>query len=127
MPGASTYTASPARNRGEFLQDIRAGRTQVFGAHSTHRSLAADIYGVVLRYYPHVFALQNGEFNPALRLQNITLSLLALPFLIAPYVAAVRHSRIEHRRVQAYARSLLEVQTSSPARSDPPEPSPLAP
>jgi len=111
----------------EFLRDIRAGRTQVFGAHSTHGSLAADIYGVVLRYYPHVFAFQNGEFNPILRLQNITLSLLALPFLLAPYVAAVRHSRIEHRRVQAYARSLLEVQTSSPARSEPPEPSPFAP
>jgi len=82
-----TYTASPARNREEFLQDIRAGRNQVFGAHSTQRSLAADIYGVVLRYYPHVFALQNGEFGPALRLQNITLSILAIPFLIAPYVA----------------------------------------
>jgi predicted metal-dependent phosphoesterase TrpH len=117
-----TYTASPARDRAEFLRDIRAGRTQVFGEHSTHRSLAADIYGVVLRYYPHVLALQNGEFNPVLRLQNITLSLLAMPLLIAPYVAAVRHSRIEHRRVQAYARSLHEVQRSSPAPPQSPPP-----
>ena len=100
------------------MQDIRAGRAQVFGAHSTYCSLAADIYGVVLRYYPHVFALQNGEFSPILRLQNIILSLLAMPFLIAPYVAALRQSRIEHRRVQAYARSLIEAQTPYQERPD---------
>ncbi len=51
-----TFTASPARNREEFLEDIRAGRTQIFGRHADHLSLAADIYGVVLRHYPAVFS-----------------------------------------------------------------------
>ncbi len=102
-----TYTASPARNREEFLEDIRAGRTQVFGAHSNHVSLAADIYGVVLRYYPTVLAVRNGEFPPFLRAKNLLLSLLAAPFLISPYVAAVRHSRIERERIHLYSRLLL--------------------
>jgi predicted metal-dependent phosphoesterase TrpH len=104
-----TYTASPARNREEFLQDIRAGRTEIFGAHSNHLSLMADIYGVVLRYYPTVLSIQNKEFSPPLRVKNFALSVLAAPFLFVPYVAAVRHSHIERTRVNAYAR-LIESQ-----------------
>lgn len=99
-----TYTASAARTRQEFLDDIRAGRTTVFGPHSNHLSLAADIYGVVLRYYPTVLSLSNGEFSPSLRLKNFFLSVAAAPFLFAPYVAAVRHSCLERSRVNLFAR-----------------------
>jgi predicted metal-dependent phosphoesterase TrpH len=108
-----TYTASPARSRQDFLDDIRAGRTTVFGAHSNHLSLAADIYGVVLRYYPTVLSMRNGEFSPFLRLKNFFLSLAAAPFLFAPYVAAVRHSRLERSRVNLFARLFLD-QPASP-------------
>jgi predicted metal-dependent phosphoesterase TrpH len=99
-----TFTASPARTREEFLADIRHGRTQVFGPHSNHLTLAADIYGVVLRYYPSVLSLRNGEFPPLLRFKNLFLSLAAAPFLLTPYVIAVRHSRIERRRVNQFWR-----------------------
>lgn len=99
-----THTASPARSREEFLRDIRTGRTQVFGSHSDHLSLAADIYGVVLRYYPQVLSLRNGEFPPLVRAKNFLLSLLAAPFLITPYVVAVRHSRIERQRINHFSR-----------------------
>jgi predicted metal-dependent phosphoesterase TrpH len=109
-----TYTASPARNREEFLQDIRAGRTAIFGAHSNHLSLMADIYGVVLRYYPAVLSIHNREFSPPLRVKNFALSVLAAPFLFVPYVAAVRHSHIERTRVNAYAR-LIESQHELPS------------
>ena len=108
-----TYTASPAGHREEFLQDIRAGRAQIFGAHSNHLSLAADIYGVVLRYYPAVLGFHNGEFPPLLRARNIGLSMLAVPFLFVPYAIAVRHSHIERSRVNACAR-LVERQPESP-------------
>jgi predicted metal-dependent phosphoesterase TrpH len=107
-----TYTASPARNREEFLQDIRAGRTRIFGAHSNHLSLVADIYGVVLRYYPTVLSIRNGEFPPPLRVKNLALSVLAAPFLFTPYVIAVRHSHIERSRVNLYSR-LVELQHES--------------
>lgn len=110
---ARTYTASPGRNREEFLEDIRAGRTQVFGLHSNHLSLAADIYGVVLRYYPTVLSLRNGEFPPLMRLKNFFLSILAAPFLVTPYIVAVRHSRIERQRISLFSRLLLGAEAPS--------------
>lgn len=103
-----TYTASPARSREEFLEHIRAGRTQVFGPHANHLALAADIYGVVLRHYPTVLTLSNGEFPPFLRLKTAFLTLLAAPFLFTPYVAALRHSQVERANVNRFSRILLE-------------------
>ncbi len=105
-----TYTASPARNREEFLQDIRAGRTQVFGPHSNHLTIAADIYGVVLRYYPAVLSIRNGEFPPLIRLKNFFLGLLAVPFLFLPYVAAVHYTQTDRQRINLYSRLFLSNQ-----------------
>jgi len=102
-----TYTASPARTKQEFLEDIRAGRTQVFGPHSDSLSLAADIYGVVLRHYPAVFSGANGNFPLAVRIKAAVLTLLTTPFLFTPYIVAVRHSRIERERINLFSRLLL--------------------
>jgi predicted metal-dependent phosphoesterase TrpH len=99
-----TFTASAARTREKFLADIRDGRARVFGLHSNHLSLAADIYGVVLRYYPTVLSVRNGEFSPLVRLKNFFLSLAAAPFLLTPYLVAIRHSHIERRRVNDFWR-----------------------
>jgi predicted metal-dependent phosphoesterase TrpH len=99
-----TFTASAARTREEFLDDIRHGRAQVFGLHSNHLSLAADIYGVVLRHYPTVLSVRNGEFSPLVRLKNFFLSLVAAPFLLTPYLVAIRHSHIERRRINDFWR-----------------------
>lgn len=105
-----TYTASPARSREEFIADIRAGRTLVFGPHSNHWSLARDIYGVVLRYYPTVLSVGNGEFPPLIRLKNFFLSILAAPFLLTPYIMALRYTILERERVSRCSRLLLENQ-----------------
>jgi predicted metal-dependent phosphoesterase TrpH len=107
-----SYTVCPAAHREEFLEAIRTGRSQVYGAHSNHLSLAADIYGVVLRYYPAVFSVGNGELPAGLRVRNIFLSILAAPFLFMPYVSAARHSSIEHRRVNRFARILTSRKPS---------------
>jgi hypothetical protein len=108
-----TYTVCPAASREEFLEAIRSGRSQVCGAHSNHLSLAADIYGVVLRYYPAVFSVGNGELPAGVRARNIFLSILAAPFLFMPYVSALRHSITEHSRVNQFAR-MLANQKSPP-------------
>jgi predicted metal-dependent phosphoesterase TrpH len=108
-----TYTVCPATQREEFLEAIRWGRSQVLGAHSNHLSLAADIYGVVLRYYPAVFSVSNGEHPVPLRIRNIFLSILAAPFLFVPYVSAVRHTFIEHSRINRFGH-LLASQKSAP-------------
>jgi len=107
-----TYTVCPAAHRGEFLQAIRTGQSQARGAHSNHLSLAADIYGVVLRYYPAVFGIGNGELPLGVRLRNILLSVLAAPFLFVPYVSAARHSSMEHARVNRFARVLSSEKIS---------------
>ncbi|MGH9398044.1 MAG: PHP-associated domain-containing protein [Terriglobia bacterium] len=104
-----SYTASPAHNREEFLADIRAGRSQVFGPHSNHLSLAADIYGVVLRYYPTVLSVHNGEFSAPSRAQKFFLSVAAAPFLVTPYIAAVRHTRTERTRIKEFSQLLLDT------------------
>lgn len=106
-----TYTASSARSRQEFLDDIRAGRTQVFGPHSDHLSLAADIYGVVLRHFPAVFSGANGSFPPAVRARAAVLTLMTAPFLFTPYIVALRHSRIERERINLFSRLLLGPQS----------------
>lgn len=104
-----TYTASPARTREEFIADIRAGRTRVFGPHSTHLSLARDIYGVVLRYYPAVLSVGNGEFSPLTRVKTLFLSILAAPFLgVTPYIVALRYTILERARVSRCSRLLIE-------------------
>lgn len=99
-----TFTASPARTREEFLADIRARRTRVFGRHATHLSLAADIYSVVLRHYPTVFSVWNGEFSASERLRLFFLTALAAPFLFTPYVVAVRHTQIQRARINLFSR-----------------------
>jgi hypothetical protein len=101
-----TFTVCSAAHREEFLDAICAGRSQVCGAHSNHLSLAADIYGVVLRYYPAVFGIHNGELPLGVRLRNVFLSILAAPFLFVPYVSAARHSATEHARVNRFAQIL---------------------
>lgn len=106
-----SYTASPARNREEFMEDIRAGRSRVFGPHCNHLSLAADIYGVVLRYYPTVLSIHNGEFSPPSRVEKFLLSIACAPFLFAPYVAALRHTRSERERIKKFS-SLLQSQAA---------------
>lgn len=103
-----TFTASPARTRDEFIADIRAGRTQVCGPHSNHLSLARDIYGVVLRYYPAVLSVGNGEFSPLTRVKNVFLSILAAPFLVTPYIMALRYTILERARVSRCSRLLIE-------------------
>ncbi len=108
-----TFTASYAHDREEFLSDIREGRTRVFGAHSDHLSLAADIYGVILRYYPAVLLPNRDKFPFFIRLKNIFLALLTPPFLITPYVIAVRHSLIERNRINHYS-ELLQAKPGIP-------------
>jgi predicted metal-dependent phosphoesterase TrpH len=102
-----TYTASHARNREEFLADIRGGRAELHGPDANHLTLAADIYGVTLRYYPAVLSLHNGEFSPPVRIEKFLLSIAAAPLLITPYLAAVRHTRLERQRVRRFSPVIL--------------------
>lgn len=102
----TTYTASQARTRGEFLEDIRQGRSVVCGRHADHRAIAADIYGVVLRYYPNVLSNRLKEFSALARIKNIAVSFALSPFLFIPYLVALRHAHRERERMRRIAQAL---------------------
>ena len=113
----TTYTASFARTREEFLGDIRNGRTFVRGRHATHLAIALDIYGVVLRYYPNVLT-NRKEFGFWERLKNIALSLGCSPFLFIPYVIALKHARRERQHLAHLRQALSRLypgERTSPA------------
>lgn len=108
----TTYTASYARSKEEFLEDIRQGRSFVCGRHADHRAIAADIYGVVLRYYPNVLSNRLKEFSPLARMKNIVVSFALSPFLFIPYLIALRHAHRERGRMRRIAQA-LELETAN--------------
>lgn len=103
----TTYTASPARTKEEFLDDIRHGRAFVGGRHADHWAIAADIYGVVLRYYPSVLRHPHRDYAFWTRLKNILVSFSLSPFLFMPYLIALRHTHRERQRIREIWRLLL--------------------
>lgn len=103
----TTYTASPARTKEEFLDDIRHGRAFVGGRHADHWALAADIYGVVLRYYPSVIRNRHRDYAFWTRLKNILVSFSLSPLLFVPYFIALRHTHRERQRLRQIWRLLL--------------------
>jgi len=99
----TTFTASQARIRSEFLTDLRNGRTFVGGRHANHRAIAADIYGVVLRYYPNVLQNRLREFRLGERLKNTLVVFALSPFLFLPYLIALRRMHQQRRQIRSLA------------------------
>ncbi len=101
--GRTCTVCEHARDKEEFLQAIRDGRSYVRGWHCSQWQLAGDIYGVVLRYYPYIVNIRSGEFSLWKRLRNLGISVALLPAMVVPYFAAVRHSRSENQRLRKFA------------------------
>ena len=103
----TTYTASPARTKDGFLDDIRHGRAFVGGRHANHWAIAADIYGVVLRYYPSVVRNRHRDYPLGTRLKNILVSFSLSPFLFMPYLIALRYTYLQRQRIRQISRLLF--------------------
>jgi predicted metal-dependent phosphoesterase TrpH len=97
-----TYTEVPARNRDEFLAQIRCGRAR--GRHGSTATLAAEIYGVIFNYWGSLLGLRGKKLELAERLSGIGYSLLSIPFQAAPIVVAVAQKRDESVRVARWRR-----------------------
>lgn len=115
----TTYTASHARSREEFLADIRNARTFVRGRHADHLAIAADIYGVVLRYYPNVLQNRLREFGLFERVKNVIISGACVPFLFLPYLIAVRNAYQQRRQIRHLSRLFQRLR---PSLAVPPSP-----
>lgn len=109
----TTYTASKATNKAEFLEDIRCGRTFVGGRHAGHWTIALDVYGVILRYYPYILTRRLRNMTPAVQLRNAVFSLLLSPLFFIPFIATMRYRRQQRRCLGRISRLLGDMPPAS--------------
>lgn len=109
----TTYTASGATNREEFMEDLRRGETLPFGADGSCLGMTGDIYRVIFGFYLSLFPGGEPEFPKRDRISASIAALLSLPpvFLGFPLVAVRIHfSRIHARLREIHGRlELMDV------------------
>ena len=84
-----TYTDATGRTRDEFLASLGAGRTRVGGRHGTTRDIAAEIYGVIGRYWATLAGAGRPDLGWGRRAIGILWSLASLPAEFVPLVVGV--------------------------------------
>jgi hypothetical protein len=101
---ATTYTEAPGRNRAEFLQNLRAGRTRVGGRHGGTLRVMREIYGVVGRYWASLVGVGRQEQSWRRRAVGLAFSTISMPAEFMPALVAVIDKEQERRRITAYRR-----------------------
>jgi predicted metal-dependent phosphoesterase TrpH len=101
---ATTYTEAPGRNRAEFLQNLRAGRTRVGGQHGGTLRVMREIYGVVGRYWASLVGVGRQELSWRRRALGLAFSTISMPAEFIPALIAVSNKSWERRRIAAYRR-----------------------
>lgn len=104
----ATFTASAARSRAQFLDDMREGRTLVFGRDGTTLSLAADVYGVLFRYYRSLLPGLGRGLPWTSRMLGWMMSLLSFPLhgIGFPLIVCRLHVSRVHDRLTRIQRRL---------------------
>lgn len=98
----TTFTESPATTREGFLDDVRAGRARVVGAHGGVVRMMGEVYASIVTYWRSLAGLERHDLTPAERVQGAAYSVALLPFQFLPAVVAWRMHAGEARRVRAY-------------------------
>ncbi|MBI4161471.1 MAG: hypothetical protein HY509_03395 [Acidobacteria bacterium] len=96
----ATFTASAARSREEFLEDLRRGETLPFGADGTVAGMAGDTYGILFRYYGTLLGGPDPDLGPQARGLGLLMAGLTFPLHLVGFpVLAVRmhHARVRSR------------------------------
>jgi predicted metal-dependent phosphoesterase TrpH len=101
---ATTFTEAPGRNRAEFLESLRAGRTRVGGQHGGTRRVVREIYGVVGRYWGSLVGFGRQELSWRRRAVGLGFSAISMPAEFIPALIAVVAKEGERRRIAAYRR-----------------------
>lgn len=104
----TTYTEAPGRNAAGFLQSLRAGRARVGGRHGGVGRVAAEIYGVIGRYWAALLGFGRHDLSVPRRALGLAFSLVSLPFEFTPLLIAAIDKSGEARRVAAFAEHLAE-------------------
>jgi predicted metal-dependent phosphoesterase TrpH len=101
-----TWTDAPGSTREEFLASVAAGRGRVGGDHGGVAALAADIYGVIGRYWLSLVGLERAELSPGRRALGLGFSLISMPFEFIPFAIAARSKSRERAAVALTAAAL---------------------
>ena len=99
---ATTYTEVPGRNREEFLQNLRAGRTRVGGRHGGTLRVMREIYGVVSRYWASLAGVGRQELSWRRRALGLAFSTISMPAEFIPALIAVIDKNGERRRIDRF-------------------------
>jgi len=98
----TTYTESPATTREEFMDDVRAGRARVCGAHGGVVRMMAEVYASIFTFWRSLAGLERHDLTAGQRVQGALYSIALLPFQFLPAAVAWRMHAGEARRVGAY-------------------------
>jgi predicted metal-dependent phosphoesterase TrpH len=96
-----TYTEAEGGNREDFLRNIRIGRSRVGGAHGSALGVAAEIYGVVSRYWATLAGFGRPDLSWQTRVVGAVCSVASIPVEFLPLLIAVLQKRVEARTVAA--------------------------
>jgi predicted metal-dependent phosphoesterase TrpH len=122
---ATTYTEVPARNRDEFLQNLRAGLTSVGGRHGSTLRVMREIYGVVGRYWASLLGVGRQDLSWPRRAIGIGFSALSMPTEFTPALVAAIAKSGERRRIDRFRQEWagrLVVERSETGLVDRPHP-----
>jgi predicted metal-dependent phosphoesterase TrpH len=112
---ATTFTEAPGRNRAEFLQSLRAGRTSVGGQHGGTVRVMREIYGVVGRYWASLVGVGRQELSWRRRAIGLGFSAISMPAEFIPALIAVIGKQDERRRIDRFrhdwARAVISLHT----------------
>ena len=112
---ATTFTEAPGRNRAEFLQSLRAGRTSVGGQHGGTVRVMREIYGVVGRYWASLVGVGRQELSWRRRAIGLGFSAISMPAEFIPALIAVIGKQDERRRIDQFrhdwARAVISLHT----------------
>jgi predicted metal-dependent phosphoesterase TrpH len=95
----TTYTEVPARNRREFLDNLRAGLATVGGRHGSTGRVMREIYGVVGCFWASLLGAGRQELSWPRRALGIGFSLASLPAEFTPALVAALDKAGERRRI----------------------------
>jgi predicted metal-dependent phosphoesterase TrpH len=99
---ATTYTETPGRNRDEFQQNLRAGRTRVGGRHGGTLRVMREIYGVVGRYWASLAGIGRQELSWRRRALGLAFSTISMPAEFIPALIAAIDKNGEWRRIDRF-------------------------
>ena len=89
-----------------LLDALRTGRTTAAGLQGTPGRFAFEIYGVVFNYWGGLLGVRRSGLTASQRLAGAAISVLSLPFQLAPLIVSLAQKQGERRRVARFALEL---------------------